>query len=372
MAARAAAGVDEPRVDRGAVSVAAAPGRLDVCYLLADTPLFGGVKVVLAQANLLHGRGHRVLVASPGPRPDWFPLAAEYRRLPDLSPASIPHVEVTVATYWSTIGPARAGAAGEVVHYCQGYERSYTHNEADHPAIDAAYAAPLPAIVVAPHLACLLAERYGRPARVVKQPLERAFRPRRRLGPGRPARVLVAGPYEIDWKGVATALDAVRGLRESGIDCRLVRLSQWPLVEEERRRLAADEVHVHMAPAEVARLVRGCDLLLAPSWEQEGFGLPVLEAMASGVPVVASDVSCFRDWAAEAAPLVPPGDPGAFARAAAEILASPAAWRRLRRHGLRVAAGYRDEAAARSAEEALGWVASGAWRADPVVPRGST
>ena len=41
-----------------------------------------------------------------------------------------------------------------------------------------------------------------------------------------------------------------------------------------------DEFHCRIPPADVARLIAGCDLMLAPSWEQEGFGLPVLEAMS--------------------------------------------------------------------------------------------
>ena len=141
-----------------------------------------------------------------------------------------------------------------------------------------------------------------------------------------------------------------------------MRLSQWPLSDAERALLEPDEFHEHLPPSQVPELVAGCDLLLAASWEQEGFGLPVLEAMASGVPVVASDVSSFRDFAAPAARLVPFDQPQAFAAAAREILESPALWRRMRRAGRKVARGYRESHSARVAEEVLEWVASGDWR----------
>ncbi len=336
--------------------------RLSVVYLLEDTPLFGGVKVVLQQANLLARRGHRVMVVGPGLPPEWFPLKAEYRRTEGLEPAEIPAADVVVATYWTTIRRALAVTDGEAVHYCQGFEGCYTHNLDDHDEIENAYAAEMPALVVSPHLGRLLARRFGRPSRVIPQPLESYWRPRWRRRPRRCPRILVPGPFEIDWKGVATALTAVAELRLRGRECELVRLSQWPLSEAEREIVEPDEFHEHLSPREVPELLRSCDLLLAASWEQEGFGLPALEAMACGVPVVASDVSCYRDWAQPAAALVPFDEPSAFAAVAAEILAEAGRWRRMRRAGLGVVRHYREELSADAAEKSLRWVASGAWR----------
>lgn len=339
-----------------------------IVYLLEDTPLFGGVKVIFRQAGLLARRGHQVAIVSPGERPDWLPVETEFVRTRGLEPHEIPPADVTVATYWTTIAKAVAGASGEVVHYCQGFEGSYTHNAAEHAAIEAAYGAPLPALAVAPHLARLLAERFGRPARVLPQPLERAMAPppfwRRRWAPRRLPRLLVAGPFEIDWKGVATALEAVRLLRREGFPLALVRLSQWPQSEAEKELCPADEFHCHLPVGAVPDLLRGCDLLLAPSWEQEGFGLPLLEAMACGVPAVASDIAAFRDFARPAAALVPAGEPAAFAAAARALLLDPRGWRRRRRAGLEVARGYGEDEAAAAAAAAFAWVASGAWRAE--------
>jgi glycosyltransferase involved in cell wall biosynthesis len=335
---------------------------VDLTYLIADTALFGGVKVALHQANLMVRRGHRVTVVSPGDPPDWFPLEAELRTVPRLEPAEIPPSDVCVGTFWSTLPVAAAAPCRQAVHYCQGYEGSFLHNRPDHPAIEAAYRLPLPAMVVSPHLGDFLRERFGRPARWVPQPLEpfwrrpRATRLRRR--PRRPPRILVVSPFEIEWKGVATALEAVRLLRERGVRCRLVRLSQWPLSAEERSLLAPDEFHYRLLPRDVARLMVGCDLLLAPSWEQEGFGLPVLEAMACDLPVVASDIAAFRGYAAPAARLVPADRPAEFARVAQEILASSRTWRRMRRAGRDVVSSFTEMRSSQAAEGALRWALS--------------
>ena len=337
---------------------------LRIAYLLADTPLFGGVKVVLQQANLLARLGHQVSIVSPGEPPAWFPLEAEFLQTPGLEPKDLPDADVTVATYWSTIHRAIEGASGEVAHYCQGFEGCYTHNLAEHPDIERAYRHPVPGIVVSSHLGTLLSERFGRPSRLALQPLEGYWRPRRRWRPSKRPRILVTGPFEIDWKGVETALRAVLEMRRNGLDCELVRLSQWPCSEPERQIVEAEEFHFHLTPSEVPDLVRSCDLLLAPSWEQEGFGLPVLEAMACGVPVVASKIPCFENFARPAAALVPFDDPNAFAASAQEILGSTRNWRAMRKRGFAVAESYREHKASPITEEIMYWIASGEWRAE--------
>jgi glycosyltransferase involved in cell wall biosynthesis len=68
-------------------------------------------------------------------------------------------------------------------------------------------------------------------------------------------------------------------------------------------------------------LYSGADAFVFPSL-YEGFGLPVLEAMSCGTPVVTSDSSALPEVSGEAALLVPPTDPRAIARAIESILES--------------------------------------------------
>jgi glycosyltransferase involved in cell wall biosynthesis len=70
---------------------------------------------------------------------------------------------------------------------------------------------------------------------------------------------------------------------------------------------------------ELARLYRGARCFAyVPLYE--GFGLPVLEAMAVGTPVVASDIPALREVAGSAAVFVDPFDPVAIARGLREAL----------------------------------------------------
>jgi len=93
--------------------------------------------------------------------------------------------------------------------------------------------------------------------------------------------------------------------------------------------------------AELTALYRGAALLLFPS-RYEGFGLPPLEAMAAGCPVVCSSAGALAETVGDAALTAPADDEPALAEAALRVLRCPETRRRL------VAAGrHRAEAFAR-------------------------
>ncbi len=83
--------------------------------------------------------------------------------------------------------------------------------------------------------------------------------------------------------------------------------------------------------------------------------MPLLEAMASRVPAVASRIPSAIHIAEGAVPLVPPGDAEAFAAAARELLTDSRAWRRARTLGAAAARRYRPEAVAPRLLEAIRW-----------------
>jgi glycosyltransferase involved in cell wall biosynthesis len=92
-----------------------------------------------------------------------------------------------------------------------------------------------------------------------------------------------------------------------------------------RPPLAGRVRHIgYVEPAARRRLYEGARLLVQPSFE-EGFGIPVLEAMSLGVPVVAANRGALPEVLGDAGPLVDPDDPEALAAAIAQMLDRSAA-----------------------------------------------
>jgi len=100
-----------------------------------------------------------------------------------------------------------------------------------------------------------------------------------------------------------------------------------------------------LAEPDLVTAYNAADLLLWPS-HLEGFGWPVLEAMACGAPVVASNGGSLGEVAAGGAPLFAPSDIAGMADAAAAILTDPSEAGQWRAKGLAHAARYSWEATA--------------------------
>lgn len=129
-----------------------------------------------------------------------------------------------------------------------------------------------------------------------------------------------------------------------------VLLAAWPMVRRHVRdaELVAvgpdrgDEVAGvrpvgRLGEEEKRRVLSSAAVLAAPNLAGESFGLVLLEAMAAGCVVVASDLPAFRSVSGDAAVLVPPGDPAALAQALVALLADQRWWARMaERAALRV------------------------------------
>ena len=90
----------------------------------------------------------------------------------------------------------------------------------------------------------------------------------------------------------------------------------------------------YLDEADLRPVVAGASALVLPS-RDEGFGLPVLEALAAGTPVVASDLPVLREVGGEHATYAPVGDAEAFAAALRQVLDAPGEGAPRRAHAAR-------------------------------------
>jgi glycosyltransferase involved in cell wall biosynthesis len=338
-----------------------------ITYVLPRPELSGGIKVVFQHARLLQERGFQVIVLGEGPYPDWVAGRLPYYDYRG-GPPPLPRQDLVIGTFWTTLALARQLVKGPLAHFCQGYEGGLPHLAPRLPEIEAAYAEPLPTITVTPSLAAFLRERFGRASRVVSPPADPVFWPAARWGPRKKAPwIAVPGIFESAVKGIPTALEAVSRLRQEGIPARLLRASILPLSAAERQIAEPDRYLLAVPPVEMADALRDCDLLLFPSYPAEGFGLPLLEAMVSGVPAVSSRIPSTEYIAGDSGrngkiPLVPPGDAAAFAAAARDLLTRARTWRRSHQSGLREARRFAPERTGLALEIAVRWAIEEAHR----------
>jgi phosphatidylinositol alpha-mannosyltransferase len=144
------------------------------------------------------------------------------------------------------------------------------------------------------------------------------------------ANILFVGRFE-PRKGVLDLLKAYRILRKTGCECRLLLAGGGPQEREARRyvltRTLRDvEFLGRVSDSERDQLFRTADVYVSPATGRESFGIVLLEAMAAGAPIVASDIHGYKGVVRRdrEALLVPPRSAKAIAAATAELLRDPA------------------------------------------------
>jgi glycosyltransferase involved in cell wall biosynthesis len=161
-------------------------------------------------------------------------------------------------------------------------------------------------------------------------------------GPADPPYLLMVGEYSAR-KGFADGFAVIDALAEAGYPHRLVVVGRdhGTGAFEAMRAASAhpDRIDLRALVADVVPLYQGATALLMPS-RAEGFGLPALEAMACGVPVVAYANTAVTEISGPAARLVADGDGAALIAAVRQVLDQPSLAAELAQRGLEHAAQF--------------------------------
>jgi glycosyltransferase involved in cell wall biosynthesis len=155
-----------------------------------------------------------------------------------------------------------------------------------------------------------------------------------------PAQLLAVGRFD-PYKNLPLLVRAFAALRRDRFPDLGLRIigppdPRYPEAQETARRegvFAAITWSGYVSGEELLRAFGEADCLVQPS-RYEGFGLPLLEAMMAGTPVVCARAGAMPEVVGDAALLVEPDDVGALAAAIARILDEPPLRARLREAGL--------------------------------------
>jgi phosphatidylinositol alpha-mannosyltransferase len=164
----------------------------------------------------------------------------------------------------------------------------------------------------------------------------------------RPLNILFVGRLE-KRKGLSHLIDAFAAVQHNLPDARLIIVGAYDNLEMlpflfQARQLGLREVHFvgRVTDQELARYYRTAAVFCAPSTGMESFGMVLLEAMAAGAPIVASDIDGYRDVMDDGRQgvLVKPEDSDKLAAALVSLLRDPARRREMGERGRKKAQRY--------------------------------
>lgn len=306
----------------------------------------GGNRVIFEQANRLSKRGHSVEIwSSIKPEELPFPCYVPVRQIiNDQLSAPSDVVIITDDEVFQQISAKKyfflAQHDMELVYELVGLEESQklTKNFFNNPQFE------YEAIAVSSWVQKQLQERYHRASLLVPNGVDKDF-----FYPAKPF-INIDEPAVMlcfncqNWKGPNESLAAISIVRQTIKDCRIIMIGEaFPKIVEFINGVLQEApcpswpitFFHHPKQSDLAAIYSSASVFVSSSW-YEGFGLPGLEAMACGVPVVTTDSGGVRDYAIpeETAIVVPPKNPQALADAIIRVLNDESLRKKLIKNGL--------------------------------------
>jgi glycosyltransferase involved in cell wall biosynthesis len=370
--------------------MASKPSSLVIDFLLEDLFPSGGREVCLTYAAYLKATGHdvRILTCQAGDigRPS-FDVPIQTIAFKDVPSACTSGL--TVFSVHDFAQPLFKAGKTKPVFFCQGavwedrdqkiarakdksadgwlarlhWGRRLRRHQNRLDQIERAYQLPIPRIVVSEALQRKVNERFGGEIHLVPNGIDHTvFRPSETPHTPYPIphtlRIISVGSSNLRVKRVEDLLEAVALLKKPNgfpLPLHLVRVSPDEMSPREKELGVTDEFYTKISREKLAELYRSCQVLVATSDQAEGFGLPPVEAMACGVPVILTKIEAFQtyDTPADYARFVDVGDVKDIATAIKELAPDEPRRKRLVKRGIEVAKKYDLARSCRRFEETL-------------------
>ena len=233
-------------------------------------------------------------------------------------------------------------ASLKLIHFSQGYEADYPFWIDKRDDIEKAYRLPVPKLTISKSVAEVVQNKFSQSPCYIPQGIDVRSFPVKEDTQHPIQKVIIVGIWENEIKGISYAVKGFSLAKKTFPDLSLVRVSTLPLSEEEKAVYTPDEYHTAVNPADMASIYLRSDLAVVPSLEGEGFGLPAIEAMACGLPVILTKIHSFLsfDDVKDYAYFISPRSPQEIAQAIIQICQNPELATMLRKRARQVAEGF--------------------------------
>jgi L-malate glycosyltransferase len=361
---------------------------MKIVYAIRHVGMTGGVKVFFQHVELLRNMGHTVHLITRFIDEQWgFRVTPEI--VPSFDEMYVPEADAIVVTtpkdvedLWSIAQKRRI----PLFHFMQGFEPDYVLERIRGNVVperfrskglltkldylrkkqgwkqklkrfDEIYRLSTVKIAISPHLVAGVEKRFNIPCHLLPNGIDqKIFYPKApELDYSGTLHILSVGNSAIEYKAIPDILKAVKILKEDGKDVFLTRVSPANIPEAEKNYGVVDRFFVRISEQEMADLYRKTHILVSASTEIEGFGLPPVEAMSTGTPVILTKVSPFLafDTVHDYAYFVNVHKPEEIAQAVTEIAGDEKMRSSLVKRGFEVSGKYAIKAIGKTLETIL-------------------
>jgi glycosyltransferase involved in cell wall biosynthesis len=301
---------------------------MKIGYFISTIGISGGIKVILQHVAILKKMGYEVVLITREIEEKLNVSDAPGELIVSKGDNDVPDCDIWVGTRTSDVEYLFKHMRGKVVHLCQGYEpmmymarikkefipekyskrgvlsliKQYLDimkSKRKIKRVESVYALPTVKAAVSKHLAELIEKKYKQRCFLIQNGIDTGvFYPdeKRVWGKNGIIRILSVGSMHVGFKGIQDILIAIKLLKDKGVNINLIRTSPTRPSKGELDGGVVDEFYEGLKEKEMAALYRNADIFVSSSLEMEGFGLPAMEALTSGVPSVLTEISSYKNF----------------------------------------------------------------------------